>query len=332
VTQEKLGAAVDPAAVPTAGATAKFKHFVSEWPQFGILAALLITVLCFTLIDPAFFSRYNLINICLQAAVTAILAMAQTTVIITAGIDLSIGSAVALTAVVAGLLMKAGYPIPIAMLGSLAAGALAGLVNGVIITTTRITPFVVTLGMMSIFSGLALIISNGQTVYGLPGTFSNILAGKIEYIPIPIIIAFAVLIVLSVMLRSTKLGEYLVAIGGAREVARLAGINVAFYTAVAYVIATSLASIAAMITVARLSAADPIIGADLLLPSIAAAVMGGADLMGGRGSMLGAVIGALLIATLQAGLTFLNVQAFYQQLAIGVVIILALLFNRLQES
>ena len=332
MTNQKLDETMDSAIVPTTGLSTKLKHLATDWPQFGILAALLVTVLCFTFIDPAFFSGYNFINICLQASVTAILAMAQTTIIITAGIDLSIGSAVALTAIVSGLLMKAGFPIPIAMLGSLASGALAGLLNGIIITTTGITPFVVTLGTMSVFSGLALIIANGQTVYGLPPLFSEILAGKVGFVPIPIIIALAVLSVLSIMLRSTKLGEYLIAIGGAREVARLAGIKVAIYTAAAYVIASSLASIAAMITVARLGAADPIIGADLLLPSVAAAVMGGADLMGGRGSMLGAVFGALLIATLQAGLTFLNVQAFYQQLAIGIVIILALLFNRLQES
>jgi ribose transport system permease protein len=315
----------------TTSMATKFMRLFAEWPEFGILAALLVTVLCFSLIDPAFFSGYNFINICLQASVTAILAMAQTTVIITAGIDLSIGSAVALTAIVSAMLMKAGMPIPIAMIGALAAGALAGLFNGLIITTTGITPFVVTLGTMSVFSGLALIIANGQTVYGLPPIFSDVLAGKIGFVPIPIIIALAVLTVLSIMLRSTKLGEYLIAIGGAREVARLAGIKVAIYTAAAYVIASTLASIAAMITVARLGAADPIIGADLLLPSVAASVMGGADLMGGKGSMLGAVFGALLIATLQAGLTFLNVQAFYQQLAIGIVIILALLFNRLQE-
>ena len=322
---------IDQAGALTTSQWSKVKRFVAEWPEFGILAALLVTVLCFSIVDSAFFSGYNFINICLQASVTAILAMAQTTVIITAGIDLSIGSAVALTAIVSGLLMKAGMPIPVAMLGSLTAGALAGLFNGIIITTTGITPFVVTLGTMSVFSGLALIFANGQTVYGLPPNFSDILAGKIEFVPIPVLIALIVLAVLTIMLRTTKLGEYLVAIGGAREVARLAGIKVAIYTAFAYVIASSLAAVAAMITVARLGAADPIIGADLLLPSVAAAVMGGADLMGGKGSMLGAVFGALLIATLQAGLTFLNVQAFYQQLAIGIVIILALLFNRLQD-
>jgi ribose transport system permease protein len=127
-------------------------------------------------------------------------------------------------------------------------------------------------------------------------------------------------------------GEYLIAIGGAREVARLAGIKVGFYTAAAYVISGGLAATGAMITVGRLGAADPALGADLLLPSIAAAVMGGANLNGGEGNMLGAVFGAVLIATLQAGLTFLNVQAFYQQLAVGIVIILALLLNRLQRA
>jgi ribose transport system permease protein len=206
------------------------------------------------------------------------------------------------------------------------------LLNGVIITVTRITPFVVTLGTMSIFSGLALIVSNGQTVYGLPQSFSDVLAGSVGPVPTPIIIALAVLVITSVIMRSTKLGEYMIAIGGAREVARLAGINVVFYTGAAYVMSSMLAAVAGMVTVARLGAADPILGQDLLLPAVAAAVMGGADLMGGEGSMLGAVVGALLIATLQAGLTFLNVQAFYQQVAIGVVIILALLFNRLQKG
>jgi ribose transport system permease protein len=141
-----------------------------------------------------------------------------------------------------------------------------------------------------------------------------------------------VLVITAAIMSTTKLGEYMVAIGGAKEVARLAGINVTLYTAAAYVIASVLAAVAGLVTIARLGAADPILGQDLLLPAIAAAVMGGADLMGGEGSMLGAVVGALLIATLQAGLTFLNVQAFYQQVAIGVVIILALLFNRLQKG
>jgi ribose transport system permease protein len=312
-------------------APAAFRRLLADWPQLGIVAAFVTTLLVFTAIDRDFFSGYNLINIFLQSSITAILAIGETLVIITAGIDLSIGSALALSAVAAALLMKAGLSLPLAVLGSLATGAAAGLLNGVIITLTGITPFVVTLGTMSIFSGLALIASGGQTVYGIPSAFNDLLAGSIGPVPIPILIAAGVLVIASVIMKMTKLGEYLIAIGGAREVARLAGINVAFYTAAAYVMASMLGAVAGMVTIARLGAADPILGQDMLLPAIAAAVMGGADLMGGEGSMLGAVVGALLIATLQAGLTFLNVQAFYQQVAIGVVIILSLLFNRLQR-
>lgn len=320
-------------AAPGTAAAEKWsvRRLFSEWRELGIVVALIMTVLVFTAIDPEFLSSYNLVNIVLQASVTAILAMAVTFVIITGGIDLSIGTALALSAVVSGLLMSQGYPLPVVILGTLATGALAGLFNGTIITLSGITPFVVTLGSMSIFSGLALIVSGGQTVYGIPPEFSDLLAGKIGPIPAPIVIAFVVLAAATIVMRMTKLGEYLVALGGAREVARLAGIKVGFYTAIAYVISSSLAAVGAMVTVGRLGAADPALGADLLLPAIAAAVMGGADLNGGEGSMLGAVIGALLIATLQAGLTFLNVQAFYQQVAIGVVIILALLSNRLQK-
>jgi len=308
------------------------RRLFSEWRQMGIVMALIVTVMVFTAIDHEFFSGYNLVNIVLQASVTSILAMAVTFVIITGGIDLSIGTALALSAVVCGLLLSQGYAFPIVILGTLLAGALAGLFNGIIITLSGITPFVVTLGSMSIFSGLALIVSGGQTVYGVPPEFSDLLAGFVGPVPTPIVIAFAVLVVASIVMKTTKLGEYLIAIGGAREVARLAGIKVGFYTAAAYVISSALASVGAMVTVGRLGAADPALGADLLLPAIAAAVMGGADLNGGEGSMLGAVIGALLIATLQAGLTFLNVQAFYQQVAIGVVIILALLANRIQRA
>jgi ribose transport system permease protein len=307
------------------------RRFFTEWRQLGIVLALVVTVLVFTSIDHDFFSGYNFLNILLQSSITAILAIGMTFVIITAGIDLSIGSALALSATVSGLLLLGGYSIPIVVVGTLLAGGLAGLLNGVIITVTRITPFVVTLGTMSIFSGLALIISGGQTVYGVPDKYNELLAGSVGPVPTPIIIALVVLIVSATVMKTTKLGEYLVAIGGAREVSRLAGINVALYTASAYVISSMLAAVGGMVTVARLGAADPTLGQDLLLPAVAAAVMGGADLAGGEGSMLGAVIGALLIATLQAGLTFLNVQSYYQQVAIGVVIILALLFNHLQK-
>jgi len=299
--------------------------------EIGIFTALVVTILVFSLLDRAFLSGYNLINIVLQSSVTAILAIASTFVIITAGIDLSVGSTLAVAAVSSGLLLVNGFSFPLVFGGTPAIGLVAGLINGLLTTLTGITPFVVTLGTMSIFSGFALILAGGQTVYGIPHAFNEALAGSIGPIPIPVVIAGAVMVASAFVLRRTKLGEYIIAIGGNREVARLAGINVVAYTTAAYAIAGMLAALAGMVTVARLGAADPILGKDLLLPCIAAAVMGGANLMGGEGSMVGALIGAVLIATLQAGLTFLNVQAFYQEVAVGFVIILALLFNRLQR-
>ncbi len=300
--------------------------------EIGIFTALIVTILVFSLLDRAFLSGYNLINIVLQSSVTAILAIASTFVIITAGIDLSVGSTLAVAAVSSGLLLVNGFSFPVVFGCTLGIGLTAGMINGLLTTLTGITPFVVTLGTMSIFSGFALILAGGQTVYGIPHAFDEALAGSLGPIPIPVIIALAVMVASAFVLRQTKLGEYTIAIGGNREVARLAGINVVAYTTAAYAIAGMLSALAGMVTVARLGAADPILGKDLLLPSIAAAVMGGANLMGGEGSMVGALIGAVLIATLQAGLTFLNVQAFYQEVAVGFVIILALLFNRLQRQ
>jgi ribose transport system permease protein len=300
--------------------------------EIGIFCALLATVLVFSALDTAFISGYNLINIVLQASVTAILAIASTFVIITAGIDLSIGSMLAVSAVVCALSLTKGAPYPIAILLALSTGVGLGLINGLIVMLSGIAPFIVTLGTMSVYSGLALIVSGGQTVYGVPHGFNELLAGNIGVAPIPVLIALAVMLAASFVLRQTVLGEYVLAIGGNREVARLAGINVGAYTIAAYAIAGLLSAIAGVVTVGRLGAADPVLGTDLLLPAIAAAVMGGANLMGGEGSVIGAVVGAILIATLQAGLTFLNIQAFYQEVAVGVVIIIALLFNRLQHS
>jgi ribose/xylose/arabinose/galactoside ABC-type transport system permease subunit len=314
----------------TISAGALLRHVLKS-REIGIFTALVVTILVFSLLDRAFLSGYNLINIVLQSSVTAILAIASTFVIITAGIDLSVGSTLAVAAVSSGLLLVNGAPFPVVFGSTLGIGLVAGLINGLLTTLTGITPFVVTLGTMSIFSGLALILAGGQTVYGVPHAFNEALAGSIGPIPIPVVIAVVVMVASAFVLRQTKLGEYIIAIGGNREVARLAGINVVAYTTAAYAIAGMLAALAGMVTVARLGAADPILGKDLLLPCIAAAVMGGASLMGGEGSMVGALIGAVLIATLQAGLTFLNVQAFYQEVAVGFVIILALLFNRLQR-
>jgi ribose transport system permease protein len=287
-------------------------------------------VIGFGIAKPFFFDGSNLMNVLLQAAVVGILALGQTYVLLTGGIDLSIGSTVAVTAVCSGLFSHSMPPV-IAIIGALLVGALCGLLNGVLITVTGITPFIVTLGTMGIYGGLALIIAGGQAVYGIPAGFQNALAGAVAGVAIPVVL-FVILTVTSVLvLKYTKFGEYLVAIGGNSEVARLAGIRVGKHTASAYIVAGTAAGLAGSILTARLGAADPTLGADLLLTAIAATVMGGTKLEGGFGSMSGAAFGAILIATLTAGLTSLNVQAFYQQVAVGAAIILALLVDQLAK-
>ncbi|WP_460833272.1 ABC transporter permease [Nocardioides hungaricus] len=295
--------------------------------QGGLLAVIVVMVLGFGIARPFFLDSGNLMNVLLQSAVVGILALGQTYVLLTGGIDLSIGSTVAVTAVCAGLLSQQVAPV-LAILGGLLIGALCGLVNGLLITVTRITPFIVTLGTMSIYAGLALIIAGGQAVYGIPVGFENALAGGVAGIPIPVVLFVVLTVVSTLVLRYTLFGEYLIAIGGNAEVARLAGIRVGRHTALAYVVAGAGAGLAGSILTARLGAADPTLGADLLLTAIAATVMGGTKLAGGDGSMVGAAFGAVLIATLTAGLTSLNVQAFYQQVAVGAAIILALLVDQ----
>jgi len=297
-------------------------------------ALLVVIVVLFTAIGvarPSFFSGTNVVAILLQASVVGILAMGQTYVLITGGIDLSIGSIVAVSAIVTGMLSQV-VPAPVAVLGGVSVGALAGLVNGLLITRTGITPFIITLGTMSIYSGLALIISGGRAVYDIPDTFTGLLAGKTAGLPNPIFVVVAMAVVSTLVMSYTKFGEYLIAVGGNAETARLTGVRVRGVTTGAYVVSGAAAGLAAAILVARLGAADPTIGADLLLVAVAATVMGGTKLSGGEGSMFGALFGAILIATLTAGLTSLNIQAFYQQLAVGTVIIVALLVDKVARG
>jgi ribose transport system permease protein len=299
--------------------------------QAGLIIATALLVVIFSSQTSEFLTSGNLINILLQGSVTAILAIGQMFVIITAGIDLSMGTMLALGAMICSTLLARGVPIPICFLAGLATGCIAGLTNGLIITRLRITPFIVTLGTTSVFGGLAFLVTNGTILYQLPGPFLNLLAGNIAAIPIPVIILAVIAILAVLLLVYTRFGEYCVAIGGNPEVARLCGIKVSAYLVGAYVLSGALAALGGMIMVARLGSADPTVGTDLALPAIAAAVMGGAALKGGEGSVFGAVTGAMLIAALQAGLTLINVQAFYQQLALGFVIIAALALDRLQR-
>lgn len=313
------------------GATSWTDRFRSVSRGAGLAAVVILLFTFFGVLSPSFISTGNTTSILLQASVVGIMALGQTYVLMTGGIDLSIGSTVAVAAVSAGLLAQSAPPI-VAVLGGVAVGSLAGLFNGVLVTVTGITPFVVTLGTMGIYAGLALIITGGRAVYAIPPEFNNLLAGSIAGVRAPVVLLFALTIVCILILRYTKFGEYLIAVGGNAETARLAGIRVRAVTTTTYVLSGAASGLAGAILVARLGAADPTAGDDLLLIAIAATVMGGTKLSGGEGSMLGALLGAVLIATLTAGLTSLNVQAFYQEVAVGAAIIIALLVDRVARG
>lgn len=298
--------------------------------EAGLTAVVILLLLGFGAATPSFLNAGNVLNVLVQASVVGILAVGTTYVLLTAGIDLSIGSIVALAAL--GGALFADTLGPWAILVAIGVGALAGLCNGLLITLTGITPFIVTLGTMSIYSGLALILSGGRAVYGVPDGFRNALAGAVAEVPLPVAVLVVVGALGTLVMSQTRFGQYLVAIGGNPEVAHLAGIDVRRFTTGAYVVSGAAAGLAGAVLVARLGTADPTVGGDLLLVAIAAAVMGGTKLSGGEASVPGAVIGAVLLAVLTAGLTSLNVQAFYQQVAVGAVIILALLVDRVTKG
>jgi ribose/xylose/arabinose/galactoside ABC-type transport system permease subunit len=298
--------------------------------QGGLVAALALLVVVFTALHPGFLSSDNSLNILTGASVIAILAIGQTFVIITGGIDLSVGSILALSAMIGALLMNAGVAVPLAILIALLAGGGAGLINGVLVVTTGVTPFIVTLGTMSIFNGLALVINTGRPVYELPDSFvAGALTANFAGVPAPVWVMVAATIFFGAVLRRTVLGEYALAIGGNEEASRLAGIAVNRWKLTIYVLSGMLAATGGVLLAARLGTADPTAGSDLLLVCIAASVMGGASLFGGEGSIVGAMVGAILITTLQTGLTILGVATFYQLIAVGSVIIVAVAADQL---
>lgn len=321
-----------PVAGPQDAVLAVLKRIAVFGRGGGIAVGLVVLFAVFSVLSSTFLTVGNIENIALQAAVNAVLAIGMTMVIVTAGIDLSVGSTLAVCGVIAADLMQRGTPPAVAVVVCLAAGLVCGGVNGLLIERGRLAPFIVTLGTLSVYRGLALLLTDGQPIFGLDDGFRDVVAGDLLGIPIPVIIAAGVAVAAHVILRHTRFGEYALALGGNREAARLSGINVGAVNIGVYALSGVCAGIAAVILIARLGAAEPIAGNTYELYAIAAAVMGGASLMGGRGSIVGAVLGALVISTLQTGLTLMNVQAFWQLVAIGTVVILAVAGDRAERA
>lgn len=310
-------------------AARRFARFIR---RYGIMLALLGLLAISAIASPVFLTMDNLFNVVLQGSINAIVAVGMTFVITMGGIDLSVGSIVALAGMVTADVLKHGWGVPTAVVGGLAVGTACGMFNGLMITRMRLPPFIVTLGTMSAYRGLALIYNEGRPIYGLSRSDVQVIAGYLGPVPIPVIIALVVAIIGGFILNNTQIGAYTIAIGGNEEVARLAGINVDRYKVVIYSWCGLLSGLAAIILTMRLYAAEPIAGFFYELEAIAATVMGGTNLMGGEGTVVGTIVGALLMSVLRNLFNLRNIQAYYQQLAIGIVIILAVVVDRLRKK
>ena len=304
------------------------QDFLSHYGrQLGTLSGLLVLVVALWILTPHFLTISNLLNVAEQATIIAIIAVGMTFVIITGGIDLSVGSVLAFSGVVMASSLQSGVPLPFALMIGLGVGLLCGVVNGLLITIGRLPPFIATLGMMSVARGAALMFTEGRPISGFSEGFRSIATGEILRIPAPVVIMIVVYVIAHFVLKRTKLGRYTYAIGGNEEAALLSGINVRLNKTLVYGIAGLLSGLAAILLTARLNSAQPIAGMSYELDAIAATVIGGTSLLGGEGTISGTLIGALIMAVLRNGLNLLSVSSFFQQVVIGSVIILAVLID-----
>lgn len=295
--------------------------------QFGTFAVFVVLCGVITILTPHFFTVSNLLNVAQQTVINAIIAVGLTYVIISAGIDLSVGSILAFSGVVMGLALGAGTPIPVAIGVGVAVGAACGLVNGLLIAYGRLPPFIATLGMMSVARGAALLATDGRPVSGFDESFRWLATGEVAGVPVPVVVMIVVYAIAHFTLTRTKFGRYTYAIGGNEEAALLSGVPVRIYKVGIYAACGALAGLASVLLTARLNSAQPIAGLSYELDAIAATVIGGTSLMGGRGSVVGTLIGALIMGVLRNGLNLLGVSSFIQQVVIGSVIISAVLLD-----
>lgn len=299
----------------------------------GPLGGLIALCVVMSFLSPFFFTFNNLFNVGTQIAVIAILAFGQTFVIVSGGIDLSVGSVLGLAGVVFGWATAvAGLPLTVALLLGLGAGAAAGLTNGLLITLGNLPPFIATLAMLSAARGLALVISNGQPLNPIPEPVQTLGSGDLfRFVPLPVILMLLMWLLTIGVLRSTYPGRCMYAIGGNEEASRLSGINVFNQKLFIYTLSGFFAAVAGILLTARLASAQPQAGFTFELDAIAAVVIGGASLAGGVGSGTGTLIGALILGVLRNGLNLLNVSAFWQQVVIGAVIALAVMTDTLRR-
>jgi ribose transport system permease protein len=304
------------------------RRFGEVVAQATALGALVVIGIVLTILSPHFLTSVNLSEVAVDATVTAIVAVGETLVIVTAGIDLSVGAVAALAGVVGTQLMvDQNLPWLVATVGGLLVGALAGLVNGGLVSRVKLPPFIATLGMMGVARGVTFLTAGAVAVYGVPAGFTVLGQGYAGPIPVPAVCLAVVIVVFGVIFAWTKLGRYARAIGSNQEASRLTGVPVGSYLVLVYVLSGVLAGFAGMIAASRVESGQPNFGIGLELDAIAAAVIGGASLFGGQGTVVGAIIGAFLIEEIRDGSVLLNINTYAQDVIIGVVVWLAVAWD-----
>ncbi len=311
------------------GGRPRLLRYRDDWQildRFGILFSFLLLVIISSIASPRFLSPANIGNIILQISLVGIIAIGMTFVILTAGIDLSVGSTLALVGVLtAGIVTSHGMVAGIA--AGLAAGAIVGVVNGLGVTLGRVQPFVMTLGMLGIARGLAFLYTGGEPIPVNDETFLNIGTGYLFGLPITSVIFLVLLVGAALVLRYTAFGRYVFAIGSNDEAARLSGVHVGMYKLAVYTVVGLLTGVAGVLYASQLAVGTPVAGDGYELDAIAAVVVGGTSLFGGEGGMVGTLLGAATIGVLANILNLTNVSPFVQQLAKGVLIILAVMIK-----
>lgn len=311
--------------------------------RFQSLIALLVLCIVLSIMSDKFFTTDNGVNVLRQIAVNICIATGMTLVVLTAGIDLSVGSVLALCGAVAAGLLKSGIEIPSGdlfigftvtgvLIAGMLLGALLGWWNGFAITKFNVPPFVATLAMLTIARGLTMLYTKGHPISNLGKSFAFIGSGTVIGIPTPVWIAIIVVLLAVFLTQKTKMGRYIYAIGGNEQAAKLSGINISRVKIWVYAMAGALAALGGIIVTARLDSAQPNAGISYELDAIAAVVIGGTSLSGGKGSIWGTVMGAIIIGVLNNGLVLLNVSPFWQQVVKGTVILLAVIIDKAGEK
>ena len=300
---------------------------------FNISLILLAMCIAMTFASDSFLTSRNIFSVARAFSYIAIMAMGECLVIITAGVDLSIGSVFGVAGVVATLGMtKWGLGIGLGVLLGVLTGVAFGLFNGILITKNKLPPFIATLGNLSIARGLCYVLTTGYPVMGLPKKFLILGQGYIGPVPIPVILMLIIAVILSIFLNRTVTGRRIFALGGNEEATRLSGVNITRLKLLVYSIAGALAGFAGIVTASRLGLGQPTAGSGYELDAVAAVIIGGASLAGGVGTMSGTIIGAAIMGVLRNALVLLNVSAYWQQMVIGIVIIVAVSVDQLRKS